>query len=266
MANKNIPVIALRGMTVLPGMMIHFDISRDITKKAVEKAMLNDQIIFLTSQKNPDIDDPGYDDLYNMGCIATIKQLVKLPGDIYRVLVLGLQRGSMDSINEENGFIDGMIDTIEDDSVSELSSYEKEAMVRSLHDLLEVYATENKKLSKESYRKLCSIDDIETLIVHVTNTIPLTEAQKQSILEIDNLVDLYQHIAVVISEEIEVIRVRKDIQAKVKERVDKNQKEYLLREQLKVIREELGETSAAEDADHYFEEAKNIDCPDNVRE
>ena len=266
MANRNIPVIALRGMTVLPGMMIHFDISRDITKKAVEKAMLNDQIIFLTSQKNPDIDDPGYDDLYNMGCIATIKQLVKLPGDIYRVLVLGLQRGSMDSINEENGFIDGMIDTIEDDSISELSSYEKEAMVRSLHDLLEVYATENKKLSKESYRKLCSIDDIETLIVHVTNTIPLTEAQKQSILEIDNLVDLYQHIAVVISEEIEVIRVRKDIQAKVKERVDKNQKEYLLREQLKVIREELGETSAAEDADHYFEEAKHIDCPDNVRE
>ena len=266
MANRNMPVIALRGMTVLPGMMIHFDISRDITKKAVEKAMMNDQMVFLTAQKNPDIEAPGYDDLYNMGCIAVVKQLIKLPGDIYRVLVSGLQRGYLDILNENQSFLDGEISPIEDESISELSEYEKEAMLRSMHDLLEVYATENSKLSKESYKKLCSINDIEILITQVSNTIPMTEGQKQSLLELDNLVDCFQRLAVIISEEIEVIRIRKELQSKVKDKVDKNQKEYLLREQLKVIREELGETSLAADADNYYEEAKKLDCQETVRE
>ena len=266
MVNRNIPVIALRGMTVLPGMMIHFDINREITKRAVEKAMMNDQMVFLTAQKNPDIEAPGYDDLYNMGCIAVVKQLIKLPGDIYRVLVSGLQRGYLDVLNENLGFLDGEISPIEDESIAELSEYEKEAMLRSMHDLLEVYATENSKLSKESYKKLCSMNDIEMLITQVSITIPMTEGQKQSLLELDNLVDCFQRLAVIISEEIEVIRIRKELQAKVKDKVDKNQKEYLLREQLRVIREELGETSLAADADNYYEEAKKLNCQESVRE
>lgn len=266
MANRDIPVIALRGMTVLPEMMIHFDISRDITKKAVEKAMLNDQIVFLAAQKNPDIDSPGYDDIYHRGCIATIKQLVKLPGDIYRVLVTGLQRGDLEQLDESNGYFAGKVVPIVITSLAELSEYEKEAMVRSLHDLLEVYARENTKLSKESYRKLFNINDIEKLITQVSNTIPMIESQKQSLLELEDYVDIYENLAVILSEEIEVIRVRKEIQSKVKEKVDKNQKEYLLREQLKVIREELGESNAAQDADNYYEQAKSLDCQEAVRE
>lgn len=266
MDNRNIPVIALRGMTVLPGMMIHFDISRDITKKAVEKAMLSDQIVFLTAQKNPDIESPGYDELYSVGCISMVKQLIKLPGDIYRVLVSGLQRASLDQLYDNTEYLDGSVSPIEDDSIDSLSDYEKEAMLRSMHDLLEVYATENTKLSKESYKKLCNINDIEHLVTQVSITIPLTEAQKQILLEIDNLVDCFQRLAIILSEEIEIIRVRKEIQSKVKERVDKNQKEYLLREQLKVIREELGESNAAADADSYVEEVKNLQCTEVVRE
>lgn len=266
MDNRNIPVIALRGMTVLPGMMIHFDVSREITKKAVEKAMLGDQMVFLAAQKNPDIEAPGFDDIYSMGCIATVKQLIKLPGDIYRVLVSGIQRGMLDSLDESAGFLDGMVTVIGDDSIDELSEYEKEAMVRSLHDLLEVYAFENKKFSKESFKKLSEIQDIDNLVTQVSITIPLSEAQKQMLLDIDNLVDCYQRLAVIIAEEIEVIRIRKDIQEKVKEKVDKNQKEYILREQLKVIREELGETNAAADADSYMEEAKKLSCTEAVRE
>ena len=266
MNSRNIPVIALRGMTVLPGMMIHFDISRDITKRSVEKAMLADQMVFLAAQKNPDIESPEYDDLYSVGCIALVKQLIKLPGDIYRVLVSGLQRGYLDQLLENPNHLDGMIVPIEDESIMELSDYEKEAMLRSLHDLLEVYATENTKLSKESFKKLISIEDIESLITQVSITIPLTEAQKQGLLEIDNLVDCYQRLAVIISEEIEVLRIRKELQSKVKEKVDHHQKEYLLREQLKVIREELGEGNAAADADNYEEEAKQLQCPEFIRE
>ena len=266
MSNRTIPVIALRGMTVLPGMIIHFDISRDITKKAVEKAMMNDQMVFLTAQKNPDIETPGYDDLYNMGCIAVVKQLIKLPGDIYRVLVSGVQRGYLDSLNENQIFLDGEISPMEDETIDELSEYEKEAMIRSMHDLLEVYATENSKLSKESYKKLSNMNDIEDLITQVSITIPMTEEQKQSLLDLNHIVDCFQRLAVIISEEIEVLRIRKELQARVKDKVDKNQKEYLLREQLKVIREELGESNAAADADHYFEEAKKLNCPDVVRE
>lgn len=266
MNSRNIPVIALRGMTVLPGMMIHFDISRDITKRSVEKAMLADQMVFLAAQKNPDIESPEYDDLYNVGCIALVKQLIKLPGDIYRVLVSGLQRGYLDQLLDNPNHLDGMIVPIEDESILELSDYEKEAMLRSLHDLLEVYATENTKLSKESFRKLINIEEIESLVTQVSITIPLTEAQKQALLEIDNLVDCYQRLAVIISEEIEVLRIRKELQSKVKEKVDRHQKEYLLREQLKVIREELGETNAAADADNYEEEAKKLQCPEFIRE
>jgi len=266
MDNRNIPVIALRGMTVLPGMMIHFDISRDITKKAVEKAMLSDQMVFLAAQKNPDVEAPGFDDIYNMGCIAMVKQLIKLPGDIYRVLVSGLQRGLLDSLDEDGGYLDGWVTPVEDESVDELSDYEKEAMLRSLHDLLEVYAAENTKFSKESFKKLCAINEIEELVTQVSITIPLSESQKQILLEMDNLVECYQRLAVIVAEEIEVLRIRKDIQGKVKEKVDKNQKEYILREQLKVIREELGESNSAADADNYIEELKQLKCSDSVRE
>lgn len=259
-------MIALRGMTVLPGMMIHFDVNRDITKRAVEKAMLGDQMILLCSQKDPDVDEPKYDDLYSTGCIAIVKQLVKLPGDIYRVLVSGVQRGHMKELVEGGEYLDGIVTPLVDEAYDELSDYEKEAMIRSLHTLLEVYVTENTKFSKESFRKFLAIEDIEELVQQVSITIPLSEGQKQELLDTVDLVECYQKLAVIITEEVEVLRIRKELQAKVKDKVDKNQKEYLLREQLKVIREELGDTSAAEDADSYLEEAKKLECCESVRE
>lgn len=266
MNNRRIPVIALRGMTVLPGMLVHFDVNRDITKRAIERAMLGDQMIFLSSQKDPETDLPQYEDLYETGCIGMVKQLIKLPGDIYRVLVSGIQRGYLEELLSTEEHLDGIVTPLEDESIVDLSKYEKDAMVRSLQSLLEVYATENSKFSKESFKKLLSEEDIEELVTQMSIAIPLSESQKQEILETVSLVECYQKLAVIITEEIEILRIRKELQAKVKEKVDKNQKEYLLREQLKVIREELGDSSAATDADNYAEKANELECSDEVRE
>lgn len=266
MGNRILPVIALRGMTVLPGMMVHFDINRDITKKAVEKAMLNDQMVFLTAQINPDIEMPGLEELHRVGCISIVKQLIKLPGDIYRVLVSGIERGYLEHLESEESYLEGMVHPMENSEIEDISEYEKEAMIRSMHDLLELYATENSKFSKEGYKKLRNINEVQELISQVSITLPMSEMQKQSILELDTVVEQFQRLCVILSEEIEVLRIRKEIQTKVKSKIDKNQKEYILREQLKAIREELGETDAAADADEYYEAANDLNCSEEVRE
>ena len=265
-SKQNIPVIALRGMVVLPGMLIHFDINRDITKKAVEKAMLDDQIVFLTAQKNPEIESPDQNDLYEHGCLAVVKQLIKLPGDVYRVLVSGIGRAELLELDQSEGYLSAKINVYEDISAEDLSEYEVEAMVRSMHDLLEVYTTEDSKFSKELLKKLKKIDELEKLLTQTTVVLPMSEENKQSILEVEDIVALFHRLSVILSEEIEVIRIRKELQKRVKERVDKNQKEYLLREQLKVIREELGESNSSADADQFVTKAKRLVASSEVKE
>ena len=263
--NRNLPVVALRGMTVLPGMLIHFDVNREITKQAIEHAMLGDQMLLLMIQKDADIEKPTEEDLYSVGCVAVVKQVIKLPGDTVRVLVSGINRGILNHMISEEPYLLGSVQLLDDHSGEVLSNYEKEAMLRSLRDILEVYTAENGKIGKEVIKQLFKIDDIEKLVDQIAVTIPLSPYEKQAILEAVNFVDRYHKMTFLLSEEIQIMRIRKEIQNKVKEKVDKNQKEYILREQLKVIREELGETSTSQDADEFLEKINQLEAKDEVK-
>ncbi len=249
--NRRVPVVALRGMAVLPGMLIHFDVNRAISIDAIESAMENDQMVLLLTQRDSEVENPGQSDLYQIGTIAQIKQLIKLPGNIIRVLVSGTERAQLDCLIEEQPFLVGEIDLLEDHSEKHLSDIEKKAMIRGLRDILEVYSIENTKIGKEVLKQLMKLEDLQQLIDQIAVNILLTVEEKQGIIEAVDLVERYEKITVILSEEIEILRIKKDLQNKVKEKVDKNQKEYLLREQLKVIREELGETNSVTDAENY---------------
>jgi len=264
--NRRVPVVALRGMAVLPGMLIHFDVNRTISIEAIENAMEGDQMVLLLTQRDSEVENPGQNDLYQIGTMAEIKQLIKLPGNIIRVLVSGTERAQLVNIIEEEPFLVGEIKVLEDQSEKKLSDIEKEAMIRELKDILEVYTIENTKIGKEVVKQLMKLKDLLQLIDQIAVNIPLTIEEKQSLIEAVDMVDRYQKIAVILSEEIEILRIKKDLQNKVKEKVDKNQKEYLLREQLKVIREELGETNAVTDAENYMEAVDKLIAKKEVKD
>ncbi len=264
--NRRVPVVALRGMAVLPGMLIHFDVNRTISIEAIESAMENDQLVLLMTQRDSEVENPGQNDLYKIGIIAQIKQLIKLPGNVLRVLVEGTERAKLDTIVEEEPFLVGEIDVLKDQSEDELTVIEKVAMLRGLRDILEVYSIENSKIGKEVIKQLLKLEDLHQLIDQIAVNIPLTVEEKQSIIEAVDMTTRYQKIAVILSEEIEILRIKKDLQNKVKEKVDKNQRDYLLREQLKVIREELGETNTVTDAENFTAAVDSLIAGNEVKE
>lgn len=263
---RRVPVVALRGMAVLPGMLIHFDVNRPMSIEAIENAMENDQQVLLLTQRDAEVENPLQKDLYQVGTIAEIKQLIKLPGNIIRVLVMGTDRAQLEKVVSEQPFLVGETVVIEDQSTKRLSNVEKEAMVRALKDIFEVYTIENAKIGKEVINQIMSLDDLEKLIDKIAINIPLEIKDKQSLIEATDLVERYQKIAVILSEEIEILRIKKGLQGKVKEKVDKNQKEYLLREQLKVIREELGETNTTTDAENFTAAVAKLKAKKDVKE
>lgn len=264
--NRRIPVVALRGMAVLPGMLIHFDVNRTMSIEAIDNAMENDQRILLVTQRDAEVEIPDIDDLYQIGTIAEIKQMIKLPGNIIRILVSGLKRAKLEDFIETNPFLIGEIEVEEDQSEKRLTKLEMKAMLRGLKDILEVYSIENNKIGKEIIKQLMKLDDVTELVDQIAINIPLSLEDKQSLIEAVDIIERYQKLTVILSEEIEIFRIRRELQSKVKEKVDKNQKEYLLREQLKVIREELGETSTQTDGDNYLSELDNIDASEEVKE
>lgn len=261
---KNIPIVALRGMSILPGMLIHFDINRKMTIEAIEKAMVGDQQVLLVAQKDGEVETPQEADLYRVGVIAEIKQLIKLPDNVLRVMVQGLKRAQLDSIVSMEPYIKGEVTICE--ITNSTTVMEEQAMLRGLKDILELYLIENGKLGKTAVRQLMDISDIEQLVDQIAINIPLALDARQKVLEALDIEDRYQIIAIILTQEIEIIRIKKDFQAKVKEKVDVNQKEYILREQLKVIREELGESNTVSDAENYIEELKKLKAPKAVKE
>lgn len=264
--NRRIPVVALRGMAVLPGMLIHFDVNRTMSIEAIDNAMENDQRILLITQKDADVEIPDIDDLYQIGTIAEIKQMIKLPGNVIRILVSGLKRARLEDFIEKKPFFIGEIEVEEDQSEKRLTKMEMKAMLRGLKDILEVYSIENNKIGKEIIKQLMKLEDVKELVDQIAINIPITLEDKQSLIEAVDVIERYQKLTVILSEEIEIFRIRKELQNKVKEKVDKNQKDYLLREQLKVIREELGETNTQTDADNYLAELEDINATDEVKE
>lgn len=262
---RQLPVVALRNMAVMPGMLIHFDVNRKISMQAIEEAMLDNQQIMLVSQIDSEVDAPSFDDLYAMGTIAEIKQMIKLPGNVLRVLVCGLERAKLDELIAEQPFLKGSI-TIEKDEEVSLSEVESDAMLRGLRDLFEVYETEYGKLNKDVVHQVKMSKDIEKIVEQLTIHIPMTLEDKQKLLSSSNLLDRYEQLCVIITNEIEIIRIKKELQSKVKDKVDKNQKDYIMREQLKVIREELGETNTASEVVEYKEKVEKLIASEEVKD
>ena len=262
---NTIPTIALRGTTILPGMIVHFDVSRDRSKKAIEAAMLRDQKVFLVTQKDPEVETPGMDDLYQIGVTAYVKQDVKLPQNLLRVLVEGIEKGRLLGLEEENLFLCGQVSLIEEEEIPDTPQPVKEAMYRSIRELFQRYCMENGKISKELVAQIMNIEDLEELIGQISVNIPLSYQNKQKILEAISLEDRYEIVAAILTSEIDVMMVNRELQKKVRARVDKNQKEYILREQLKVIREELGEEHTADDAQNFREQLKQLEASDEVK-
>ena len=262
---NTIPTIALRGTTILPGMIVHFDVSRDRSKKAIEAAMLRDQKVFLVTQKDPEVETPGMDDLYQIGVTAYVKQVVKLPQNLLRVLVEGIEKGRLLGLEEENLFLCGQVSLIEEEEIPDTPQPVKEAMYRSIRELFQRYCMENGKISKELVAQIMNIEDLEELIGQISVNIPLSYQNKQKILEAISLEDRYEIVAAILTSEIDVMMVNRELQKKVRARVDKNQKEYILREQLKVIREELGEENTADDAQNFREQLKQLEASEEVK-
>ena len=262
---KVMPAIALRGTTILPDMIVHFDISREKSVKAVEEAMTQDQKIFLVTQKDPKVEEPAIDDLYRIGTIAMVKQVVKMPKGVLRVLVEGLERAELVELEEEISYLEAEVAGFETEE-QVLPDNLKEAMVRSIKDIFLVYCRENQKISKELSNQILDIEEIGHVVDQICINLPLGFEQRQQLLEAVSLDDRYELLGVIMSNEIEIMRLRTEIQNKVKERIDKNQREYILREQLKLIREELGEDDTVSEADHFRQQAEDLKASEEVKD
>ena len=260
-----LPAIALRGTTILPDMIVHFDVSRERSIKAIEAAMLHDQKIFLVTQKDPEVEKPELSELYQVGTVAYIKQVVKLPHDLLRVLVEGIERAELLGLEQEEPFLKAETALFEPDGAQYTKSL-KEAMFRSIQELFQRYCMESGKISKDLAAQIMNITELEELIPQISVNVPLTYQNKQKILEAVSLENQYEVLAVILNNEIEVLQIGHDLQRKLKARVDKNQRDYILREQLKLIREELGEDNAESDADAYLEQLKKLKADKEVKE
>ncbi|HIT89839.1 MAG TPA: endopeptidase La [Candidatus Merdenecus merdavium] len=261
-----IPAVALRGIAVLPKMVAHFDISRDKSIKAVEQAMVGDQTIFLVAQKDMEVNDPKMKDLYSIGTIAVIKQVVKLPQNIIRVLVEGKERAELLSIISNDVFIEGEVAIFEDEDIEEKDEVTNQALLRNLKELFIHYNRENPKLPKDLVGQILEANDIQTLMEGISVNIPLELAEKQQFLETIDFMSRYETLSQILNKETEILRVQKEIQRKVKERVDQNQREYLLREQLKYIQEELGEDNVSSDTEQFLKELKKLKASKEVKD
>ena len=260
-----LPAIALRGTTILPDMIVHFDVSRERSIKAIEAAMLHDQKIFLVTQKDPEVEKPELSELYQVGTVAYIKQVVKLPHDLLRVLVEGIERAELLGLEQEEPFLKAETALFEPDGAQYTKSL-KEAMFRSMQELFQRYCMESGKISKDLAAQIMNITELEELIPQISVNVPLTYQNKQKILEAVSLENQYEVLAVILNNEIEVLQIGHDLQRKLKARVDKNQRDYILREQLKLIREELGEENTADTAEEYRQKAEALDAPQEVKD
>ena len=263
---KVIPVIALRGMTVLPGMMLHFDIKRKISIAAMEEAMLTDQMVLVVMQRDEMLEFPAREDLYEVGTIAMVKQIIRLPDDVIRVMIVGINRAVLQDIISTEPYLKAEVSVYEDCSMEMISETEKQAMLRGLKDLVMVYEAVAQKMPNAAIQRIHEIENLEKLMEDVINNISVTPKQKQTILDEIELIPRYTVLSALLSQEIEILRIKKEFQEKVKEHVDKNQKEYLLREQMKVIREELGETNTESDIELFQNKKKKLNASIEVKE
>lgn len=262
---KILPTVALRGTVILPGTIVHFDVSRERSIRAVEEAMMQDQEIFLLAQRDPAVEDPVLEDLYKIGCVATIKQVVKLPKNIRRVLVEGIERAEILSLEREDEYLESEVIVLEENE-NDLPGTAKEAMLRSVKDFFKTYCKVNPSISPEVTNQMMEIKDLQKFLEQLNINMPLDFEKKQQFLESYSLAERYEYMGILLNNEIEIAKIRQQFHDKVKERIDKHQKEYILREQLKIIREELGEDHTQTDIDNFKKSAAKLKASKEVKD
>lgn len=260
-----IPVIALRGLTVLPKMTVSFDISRPKSIAAVEKAMVGDQRVCVVTQKNTEEMNPTLEQLYQFGTVAYVKQLVKMPGGVVRVMVEGQARAELLMLDSEDPMLIGEIELVKDNQ-DDLDYVTTEAMIRVLKEKLEEYGKQHPKFAKEALPYMILESDIEDLMLQMAVQLSWDYEVRQEYLNARDCAGRYEAMVRSLVNEIEISRIRREFQEKVKQTIDKNQKEYILREQMKIIREELGEDNPISDADEYEKQLKNLKANQEVKE
>lgn len=263
---KQLPTVALRGLTILPGMVAHFDVSREKSIKAVEEAMMDEQEIFLLTQKNPEEEEPTAENLYSIGLVAEIKQVIKMPNDLVRVLVEGIERAELNCFTETEEYLLAEVIRFTEDGLEDIPENAREAMIRCLEEKYEQFCTYNSKNGKEAAKPIQEIHELDRLMDTIANSIPIGYEEKQRILEAVTITERYEVLMAILLREIDIATIRNDLAMKIKSKVEKNQREYILREQLKVIREELGEDNTQSDAEQYEESLKKLKAPKEVKE
>ncbi|MBO5353002.1 MAG: endopeptidase La [Lachnospiraceae bacterium] len=260
------PVVALKGLTMLPGMLIHFDIQKESSINAINVALREGRQILVVTQKNAAGEQSDVVNLYPMGTISQVKQMIKMPGNQIRVLATGIRRGLLEELASTEPYLEGWVSLPEEVNAESLSITEQRAMLRGLKDLLDVYVSTNDKFGKDMVKQLMSVDSVDGLINQIAISVPMTVTSKQKILDATHIVERYEAIMVILANEIEIIRIKKDLQSKVKAKVDKNQKDYVLREQLKVIRDELGEGATGDDIPEFYAKLEKLEASEEIKQ
>lgn len=263
---KQLPTVALRGLTILPGMVAHFDVSREKSIRAVEETMMGDQEIFLLTQKNPEDEEPTVENLYTIGLIAEVKQVIKMQNNIVRVLVEGIERAELSSFLEAEDYLYAEVMRFTEDGMEDIPENAVEAMLRCIKDTYEKFCVLSAKNGKEAAKQVQEIAELDLLIDTIANSLPVGYEEKQRILEAVTVTERYEVLMGLLLNEVDIITIKNDLAAKIKSKVEKNQREYILREQLKVIREELGEDHTESDAQQYEEALKKLKAPKEVKE
>lgn len=263
---RSLPMVALRGLTIMPEMIVHFDVSRERSIAAIQQAMVEEQEIFLVAQKSIETENPGQDDVYETGTVASVKQLIKLSKKVVRVLVEGKNRAVLKKIEETDPYLRAEVEVLEEQEITIPDDLNAEAMMRGLKEIITEYAAKNGKISKESVAEILDITDLKRLVNEVAANIPLKYKDQQELLEELDFWSRYEKLSLKLVNEMQIMEIKEELQRKVKNKVDKHQKEYLLREQLKVIREELGEDTTFSDADEFEEACSKLDAPEEVKE
>ena len=261
-----LPVVPLRGMTIMPDTIIHFDLNRDKSIQALESAMMRGGLLFLVTQKDPDVDMPREEHLYHVGTIAQVKQITKLPSQIVRVLVEGKCRGILQELTEENEkYLEASVEQIYEGGLTQEDEIKEEAMLRQTKELFAVFAAHYPKLDKNALQRYAKVTSLGKLLDQIAANLPMDFERKQKVLETIDTQERYELLCEHLQREIEIAKAREDITQKIKGRVEKNQKEYLLKEQLRYIKEELGEEDAFSDTDQFEESLSQLQASDEVK-
>ena len=263
---RMLPAVALRGITILPGMIAHFDISREVSIKAVERAMKDGDSIFLVTQKDTNKENPEIEDLQSIGVIAEIKQVVRLQNDIIRVMVEGEQRAEVyEIVQDQQDYLEARVIAYIEEDEKHLPAQAEEAMVMSVQETFAKYSAVQGRIGKEVVRQVQETTDLSKLLDYVGNNLPVSYDKKQKILDAIAITERYEVLLAMLLQQIEVLAIKSDFQKKVQERVEKHQKEYVLREQMALIREELGETNTDSDALEYEKKLEELQASDEVK-